>query len=99
MESPDGPPGIGHCMRSFEPYIEANHRVEKPVVHISLNPSPKDNLTDEQPERTAQEYLEKLGCGNRPYIIYKWEAANRFWAIEPCVSRAFLLLRGSMFGG
>lgn len=77
MEPPDGPPGIGHCMRSFEPYLEANHRVEKPVVHISLNPSPKDHLTDEQLERIAREYLKKLGYGNQPYIIYKHEDIGR----------------------
>ena len=77
MEPPDGPPGIGHCMRSFEPYLEANHRVENPVVHISLNPSPKDNLSDEQLERIAREYLKKLGYGNQPYIIYKHEDIGR----------------------
>ena len=77
MEPPKGPPGVGHCMRSFEPYLEANHRVENPVMHISLNPSPKDKLSDEQLERIAREYLKKLGYGNQPYIIYKHEDIGR----------------------
>lgn len=51
--------------------------VENPVVHISLNPSPKDKLSDEQLERIAREYLKKLGYGNQPYIIYKHEDIGR----------------------
>ncbi|MCS3100134.1 hypothetical protein NXW38_08620 [Bacteroides ovatus] len=41
-------PTIQHCIRSFEPYLAANRRTEKPVIHISLNPHPDDVLTDEQ---------------------------------------------------
>lgn len=77
MEPPDGAPGVGHCMRSFESYLEANHRVEKPVVHISLNPSSDDILTDEQLTVLAREYLTKLGYGNQPFIIYKHEDTGR----------------------
>ena len=77
MEPPAGAPGIGHCMRSFESYLEANHRVEKPVVHISLNPSPDDILMDEQLSVIAREYLTKLGYGNQPFIIYKHSDTGR----------------------
>lgn len=45
----------------------------KPILHISLNPHPDDCLTDEQLATIAQEYMEKLGYGNRPYIAYKHE--------------------------
>ena len=77
MEPSDGPPNIGHCMRSFEAYLEANHRVEKPVVHISLNPSPDDQLTDNRLNMIAREYLTKLGYGNQPFIIYKHSDIGR----------------------
>lgn len=48
MERPDGTTGIPECMRSFEAYLAANRRTEKPVIHLSLNPipttgSPTDN--------------------------------------------------------
>ena len=36
------------ALRSFELYLIANKKTEKPVVHISLNPDPKDHLTDEE---------------------------------------------------
>ena len=38
MERPDGTAGIPECMRSFEAYLAANLRTEKPVIHLSLNP-------------------------------------------------------------
>ena len=46
-------------------------RTKKPVLHISLNPHPDDKLTEQQYEILAREYLEKLGFGEQPYIIYK----------------------------
>ncbi|MCS2815250.1 relaxase/mobilization nuclease domain-containing protein [Bacteroides ovatus] len=66
-------PTIQHCIRSFEPYLAANRRTEKPVIHISLNPHPDDVLTDEQLTAIYQEYMEKMGYGNQPYIIYRHE--------------------------
>ena len=73
MEPADGHPTIQHCIRSFEPYLAANRRTEKPVIHISLNPHPDDVLTDEQLTAIGQEYMEKMGYGNQPYIIYRHE--------------------------
>ncbi|MCS2305051.1 relaxase/mobilization nuclease domain-containing protein [Bacteroides ovatus] len=66
-------PTIQHCIRSFEPYLAANRRTEKPVIHISLNPHPDDVLTDEQLTAISKEYMEKMGYGNQPYIIYRHE--------------------------
>ncbi|MCS2525517.1 relaxase/mobilization nuclease domain-containing protein [Bacteroides ovatus] len=73
MEPADYHPTIQHCIRSFEPYLAANRRTEKPVIHISLNPHPDDVLTDEQLTAIYQEYMEKMGYGNQPYIIYRHE--------------------------
>lgn len=77
MEPADGNPTIQHCMRSFEPYLAANRRTEKPVIHISLNPHPDDVLTDEQLVAIGQEYMEKMGYGDQPYIIYRHEDIGR----------------------
>ena len=77
MEPPSGNPTISHCMRSFEPYLAVNRRTEKPVIHISLNPHPDDALTDEQLEAIGREYMEKMGYGNQPYIIYRHEDIGR----------------------
>ncbi len=51
--------------------------MEKPVVHISLNPHPDDVLTDTELQDIAREYLEKLGYGNQPYLVFKHEDIDR----------------------
>lgn len=73
MERPDGTVGIPECMRSFEAYLAANRRTEKPVIHLSLNPHPDDMLSDEQLEAIGREYMRKLGYGDQPYIIFRHE--------------------------
>ena len=77
IEPRDGAYGIGACMRSFEPYLLANRKTEKPVLHISINPDPKDSLTDEQLSSVAQQYMDKMGYGNQPFIVYKHEDIDR----------------------
>ena len=68
---------IEHCVQAFEPYIALNSHVRKPVIHISLNPSPKDILSEEQMTVLAQEFMEKFGYGNQPYIVWLHEDIDR----------------------
>ena len=46
-------------------------RTKKMVFHCSLNPHPDDKLSDEQLVQVAREYMEALGYGNQPYIVFK----------------------------
>lgn len=68
---------IENCVQAFDPYIALNSHVRKPVIHISLNPSPKDILSEEQMTVLAQEFMEKFGYGNQPYIVWLHEDINR----------------------
>lgn len=77
VEPKDGNFSIGICTYSFEPYLLANKRTENPVIHISLNPDPKDKLNDEQFAQIAEEYMQKLGYGNQPFVVYKHEDIDR----------------------
>lgn len=77
IEPKDGEYDIATCMRSFEPYLLANHRTEKPVLHISINPDPKDKLSDERLSEIAQTYMDKMGYGDQPFIVYKHEDIDR----------------------
>ena len=43
----DNPYTIEHLSRSFEDYLTANRKTEKPILHISLNPDPKDCVSEE----------------------------------------------------
>lgn len=68
---------LAFCMKSFESHLPKDIKTEKPVVHISLNPHPDDTLNDEQLSAIAQEYLDKMGYGNQPFVVYKHEDIDR----------------------
>ena len=68
---------VDACMDSFRPYLEANRRTTSTVFHASLNPSPEDRLTDEQLREIAQEYMQKMGYGDQPYIVFKHKDIDR----------------------
>ena len=68
---------ITNALRDFQRYLSPHIRTEKPVVHISLNPHPDDVLTDMDMENIAREYLERMGYGNQPYMVYKHEDIDR----------------------
>lgn len=64
-------------IKSFEPYLIANKRTEKPIFHVSLNPSPKDALTNEQHKDIADRYMVDMGYGNQPYVVFKHTDISR----------------------
>ena len=41
------------------------------VFHCSLNPHPDEKLSDETLTQIAKEYMETLGYGKQPYIVFK----------------------------
>lgn len=77
IQNTDGSHNMFFNLKSFEPYLDANKRTEKPVSHISLNPHPDDKLTDEQLSYIAHEYMDKMGYGNQPYLVYKHTDIDR----------------------
>jgi len=64
-------------MECFDMHLPADLKTEKPIIHISLNPHPDDVLLDSQLADIAKEYMDKLGYGNQPYIVYKHEDIAR----------------------
>lgn len=68
---------IHRAVEDFKCYMPPQVRTEKPVIHISLNPHPDDKLTDVELADIAREYMEKLGYGNQPYMVYKHEDIDR----------------------
>ena len=47
-----------------------NEKIIKPGLHISLNFHPTDKLSDAQLVQISREYLDKMGFGGQPYLIY-----------------------------
>lgn len=71
IEPYDGNFNIPLLEKSFENYLIANKRTAKPILHISLNPNPKDNVSDEQFQQIAEKYMTEMGYGNQPYVVFK----------------------------
>lgn len=67
----DGKADIGQMAENFRLFMPKMGKTKKPVLHISLNPHPDDRLSDQDFEILAREYLDKLGFGEQPYVIYK----------------------------
>lgn len=74
---PDGHARIAQMVEDFKSFMPKMGRTKKPVLHISLNPHPEDRLTDQDFEILAREYLDKLGFGDQPFVIYKHEDIDR----------------------
>lgn len=68
---------IHMAQEDFMRFIPDRCRTENPIVHISLNPHPDDRLTDTDMENIAREYMEKIGFGGQPYMVYKHEDIDR----------------------
>lgn len=57
--------------REFREIANHNHSVQKPVVHISLSPSPTEELPDFKALDLAQAYMEKIGFSDCQWIVVK----------------------------
>lgn len=58
-------------LADMEALIPRKCRTKKTVFHCSLNPHPDEKLSDEQLTQIAKEYMEALGYGKQPYIVFK----------------------------
>ena len=75
------PPGATYTLHEvlsdMQALIPSKCRTKNLVFHCSLNPHPKEKLTDENLIRIAQEYMQALGYGSQPYIVFKHHDTER----------------------
>ncbi|MBK7479797.1 MAG: relaxase/mobilization nuclease domain-containing protein [Bacteroidales bacterium] len=76
-EPEDGRFSVIACTDAFNRWLPSHYRTEKPVIHISLNPHPDDRLTNEQLADIGREYLQQMGYGAQPYLIFKHSDIGR----------------------
>ena len=78
-EPMDGRFSVLACASDFARWMPSPEHLptKKPVIHISLNPHPDDKLTDDQLADIGREYMERLGYGGQPYLIFKHEDIGR----------------------
>ena len=70
-QSKEGRYTMEEVFADMEALIPKNCRTKKTVFHCSLNPHPDEKLSDETLMQIAREYMEALGYGNQPYIVFK----------------------------
>ena len=68
---------IARAEQDFKRFMPEQVRTRNKVIHISLNPHPDDRLTDVELEQLAREYLDRLGYGDQPYLVFKHEDISR----------------------
>lgn len=77
IETKDGNYTVAQLVKSFEPYLIANKNTEKTTLHISLNPDPQDKVSDEDFVQIAQEYVNAMGFGEQPFVVFKHTDISR----------------------
>ena len=70
-EPVDGRFNVAATAEDLLRWMPSHYRTEKPVVHVSLNPAPEDRLDDGQLAEIAGAYMERMGWGGQPYIVFK----------------------------
>lgn len=76
-EPADGVFNVAATAEDLQHWMPSHFRCEKPVIHISLNPDIKDSLTDEQLSEVAAKYMDRMGWGGQPYIVFKHSDIER----------------------
>ncbi|MDR0185370.1 relaxase [Prevotella brunnea] len=67
----DGTFQMDKVLADMQKAIPEQCRTKKTVFHCSLNPHPDEKLSDETLMQLAKEYMEALGYGKQPYIVFK----------------------------
>ena len=67
----DGRYTMEDVLADMQAVIPEKCRTKKMVFHCSLNPHPDEKLSDETLTQIAKEYMETLGYGKQPYIVFK----------------------------
>ena len=70
-QSNDGNYTMEDVLADMQSLIPKKCRTKKTVFHCSLNPHPDEKLSDETLMQIAKEYMEALGYGKQPYIVFK----------------------------
>ena len=63
-------------LNGFEQLNSLNDRATTKTLHVSLNFDPSEKIADDKLLRIAELYMNKLGFGEQPFIVYKHEDAG-----------------------
>ena len=63
-------------LNGFERLNSLNERATTKTLHVSLNFDSSEKLAENKLLQIASDYMERIGFGNQPYLIYKHEDAG-----------------------
>lgn len=63
-------------LNSFERLNSLNERATTKTLHVSLNFSPSEKLSNSKLVEIANDYMNKIGFGEQPFLVYKHEDAG-----------------------
>jgi type IV secretory pathway VirD2 relaxase len=64
-------------LKGFENFMNQNRRATTKAVHISLNFHASEKLSQDTLTGIASTYMDKIGFGNQPYLVYQhFDAAH-----------------------
>lgn len=64
-------------LKGFENFMNQNRRATTKAVHISLNFHTSEKLDEDKLTSIASTYMDKIGFGNQPYLVYQhFDAAH-----------------------
>uniref|UniRef100_A0AB33J0I8 Conjugal transfer protein MobB n=1 Tax=Prevotella sp. GTC17254 TaxID=3236794 RepID=A0AB33J0I8_9BACT len=70
-QNKEGTYTMAEVFADMQALIPEKCRTKKTVFHCSLNPHPDEKLSDETLTLIAKDYMEALGYGKQPYIVFK----------------------------
>lgn len=77
IETANGHYSVAQLAQSFAPYLIANRNTEKHTLHISLNPDPNDKVSDDKFREMAEKYMQEMGYGEQPFVVFKHTDIDR----------------------
>jgi len=63
-------------LHHFERLISLNDRTSSNAIHVSLNFDSSEKISTEKLQAIANKYMERLGFGKQPYLVYKHNDAG-----------------------
>lgn len=63
--------GFNQKLNRFEHLTDLNSRVKTNALHVMLNFAPEEKPNDDVMQQLATAYMERIGFGEQPYLVYR----------------------------
>jgi len=68
--------GFSKKLGRFQSLIERNEKVKTNTLHLSINFPPEEIPADDTMRQIAMDYMDRIGFGGQPFLVYKHKDAN-----------------------